>query len=56
MALLYYGIAVLSLIGAGAVIYWIRKSDEGFTIGIVIMVGALVVLGFSMLVVGLTSS
>ena len=55
MALIYYGIAILSIIGAGAIVYWIRKSDEGFTIGIVIMVAALVILGLSMLVLGLFS-
>jgi hypothetical protein len=56
MALLYYGIAILSLIGAGAIVYWIRKSEsEGFTVGIVVMVGALLLLGIAMLVVGLTA-
>lgn len=49
MALIYWGIAILSLIGAGAIVYWIRRSEhEGFTIGVVIMVAALALLGASM--------
>lgn len=54
MALIYYGIAILSLVGAGAIVYWIRRSErEGFTVGIVVMVAALVILGVTMLGAGL---
>ena len=48
MALIWYGLALLSLIGAGAIIYWVRKSEEHVTIGVVFMVLALGFMGLLM--------
>ena len=55
MAIIWYGLALLSLIGAGAIIYWIRRSEEHVTIGVVVMVLALGFLGLLMFATGLTA-
>jgi hypothetical protein len=41
MILIYLAIAVLSLIGAGAIIAWVRRGDEHLTFGVALMVLAL---------------
>jgi hypothetical protein len=54
-ALIWYGLALLSLIGAGAIIYWVRRSEEHLTFGVVVLVLTLGFLGLLMFGVGLTS-
>ena len=55
MALIWYGLALLSLFGAGAIIYWVRRSDEHLTVGVVMMILALGFLGLLMFAVALTA-
>lgn len=55
MALIFYGMAILAIIGASAIVYWSRKSNEKVTVGAVIMAGALFVAGAAMIILGLTS-
>lgn len=55
MALIFYGMAILALLGGIGIVYWTRKSDGGMTIGMVVMAGALVLAGVAMLLVGWNS-
>lgn len=49
MTLVYLAIAILSLIGAGAIIRWVRRGEEHVTMAVVFMVLALGFLGLLML-------
>lgn len=49
MTLVYLAIAILSLIGAGAIIQWVRRGEEHVTMAVVFMVLALGFLGLLML-------
>ncbi len=52
MSLLYLALAVLSFVGAGAIIAWVRRGEEHVTFGVVMFV---LVLGFmGLLFAGLT--
>lgn len=55
MALIYYGLAIMSLIGAGAVLFWARKGEERMSLSMVAMALALGILGLLMLILGLTA-
>jgi hypothetical protein len=52
MALIFYGMAILALLGGVGIVYWARKSDGGMTIGMIVMAAALIVAGAAMLLVG----
>jgi drug/metabolite transporter superfamily protein YnfA len=41
MILIYLAIAILALVGAGAIIAWVRRGDEHLTFGVVLLVLAL---------------
>jgi hypothetical protein len=56
MALIYYGMAILAIVGASAILYWSRKSQQKVTIGVAIMAAVLFVAGAGMIILGLTSS
>lgn len=47
--LFYLAIGILALVGAGAIIAWVRRGDEHVTFGVVLMVLALGFLGLTML-------
>ncbi len=49
MTLVYLAIGILSLIGAGAIIQWVRRGEEHVTMAVVFMVLALGFLGLLML-------
>jgi hypothetical protein len=48
MALIFYGMAILALLGGVGIVYWTRKSDGGMTIGMVVMAAALILSGAGM--------
>ena len=52
MALIFYGMAILALIGGVGIVYWARKSDSGMTVGMVVMAAALILSGAAMLLLG----
>jgi len=52
MALIFYGMAILAIIGGVGIVYWTRRSDGGLTIGMVVMAATLIVAGVLMLLVG----
>ena len=52
MALIFYGMAILALLGGVGIVYWTRKSDGGMTVGMVVMAVALILVGAAMLLVG----
>jgi hypothetical protein len=48
MALIYLAIAVLALVGAGAIVVWVRRGEEHVTMAVVFMVIALGLLSLLM--------
>lgn len=48
MTLIYLAIAILSFVGAGAIIAWVRRGEEHVTMAVVFMVLALGFLGLLM--------
>lgn len=53
MALFFWAMAILAIIGAGAVVYWARRTQEGVTCGVVAMAVVLLVAGVGMAIWGL---
>ena len=52
MTLIYLALAILSFVGAGAIITWVRRGEEHVTVGVVMFV---LVLGFmGLLFAGMT--
>lgn len=45
MTLIYLALAILSFIGAGAIIAWVRRGEEHVTFGVVMFVLALGFMG-----------
>jgi hypothetical protein len=48
MGLIYIGMAILALLGAVGIVYWVRKSGERMSCGMIGMVMVLLVAGISM--------